>query len=594
MGMAAGSHLEGGVPTMPLPDERQAGPRPRPRPLSGGQGWLTAGTARTLLLAIGAYLVLPPLIYMIWSSLTPGGHFGLGGAFSTSAYVSLLRSRGLPGLLGSTGIFALGSAALGVGGGTAMAWLVERAGSPLRALAYAAAFVGFAVPGTLRVIGWLLLVNPQGGVINPWLAGLVGGWASGLSVENMGGMIFVEGFFWVPLAFLLMIGPLRAMDASLEEAASMAGARPWRTFRTVTARLLLPALLSVSLLCFIRVVQAFEVPLFIGVPAGVSVLTTQIYEGLQEAAIPDYSQASAYGVLMLVMLGAVLALYHRATRESHRYQTVGGKGFRVRRSASRLWQVVGGVYLSIMFIIEALPVAGIIVASFLPSLGGSRTAWTLSNYSGLFQFPGIVQSLTDSLIIALVTASAAVALAAASSWFSVRSPGRVGGLMDWLLGLPLVYPGVVMSLAVLIFYLRVPLPVYGTIWIMVLAYIPTFAPYAIRYVQPALLQIHRELEESAAVSGARPLALFRRILAPLLMPSLAGAWIFICLITIRELAVAALLYTAKSPVVATQLLDMWTNGNVNQLSAFGTIVTVLSIAIALPVYRFTRRFGFQA
>jgi iron(III) transport system permease protein len=186
-----------------------------------------------------------------------------------------------------------------------------------------------------------------------------------------------------------------------------------------------------------------------------------------------------------------------------------------------------------------------------------------------------------------------VLLGAAASWFNVRQRGLGVALTDWLLGLPLVFPGVVLSLAMLVFYLHFPLPVYGTLWVLVLAYVPTFTPYAVRYVQPALMQIHRELEESAFVSGARPPTMFRRVLGPLLTPSLAGAWIFICLITIRELAVAALLYTAHTPVVATQLLDMWTNGNITQVSAFGTIVTVLSILVALPVYRVSRRYGLQ-
>jgi iron(III) transport system permease protein len=151
-----------------------------------------------------------------------------------------------------------------------------------------------------------------------------------------------------------------------------------------------------------------------------------------------------------------------------------------------------------------------------------------------------------------------------------------------------------MSLGVLMAYLRLPVPVYGTVWILVLAYIPTFAPFAMRYLAPALLHIHRDLEDSAYMSGAPPLATFQRVLAPLLRPALVGAWIFVFMVSVRELSVAALLYTPHSPVVATQMLDMWTNGNANQLSAFGTVVALVSIGVAAVVFRATRRFGIQA
>jgi len=545
-----------------------------------------------VLLAAG-YLVLPPLGFMLWASLTPGGRFGLGGAPSWSAYAELLQSPQLGRLLGSTLAFALGSTILGVACGTLMAWLVERTNCAVRGLSYAAAFVGFAVPGILRVIGWILLVNPRNGVLTRQLTDYP--LVRGIDLESMAGMIFIEGFFWAPLAFLLMVGPLRSLDASLEEAAALGGASPLRTARSITARLLLPSLLSVTILSFIRVVQAFEVPLLLGVPAGVRVLTTEIYEGLQQAARPDYAQASATGVLLLVPLLGALVLYSWVTREASRFQTLSGKGFRPRRLDLKGWKFVGAAFLLVVFLIEALPVAGVLVVSALPTLGAgiTWTSWTLRNYRQLVAFPGVALSVIDSLAIALASATAAVLLAAGAAWVLVRSRLRHRWLVEWVLGLPLVFPGIVMSLAVLIFYLRFPLPIYGTIWILILAYIPTFTPFAMRYLAPALLQIHRELEESAYVSGARPSMMFRKILAPLLMPALAGSWIFIFMVSVRELSVAALLYTSHSPVVATQVLDMWTNGNVNQLGAFGTVVAAVSVLVALLAHRSTRSFGLQ-
>jgi iron(III) transport system permease protein len=546
----------------------------------GTQSWLLVAVV-----ALAGALVLPPLAFMLWSSLTPGGFLGVGGELSLSAYGDLLSSPLLPRLLVNTAVFALGSTVLGVGAGTLMAWLVERTNCAWRGLSYAAALVGFAIPGILRVIGWILLVNPQNGLLT-----------RALDLESLPGMILIEGFFWTPLAFLLMVGPMGSLDAALEEAAALSGASPARTMRLITARLLYPSLLSVTILSLIRVVQTFEVPLLLGIPGKVRVLTTEVFESIHESAVPDYSQASAYGVIMVALLVGVLYFYSRATRQASRYQTVTGKGFRPRRLDLGAWRFVGGVFLLLVFLAEALPAAALLYASLLPSLG-ARVAWsslTLANYAHLPSFPGIGLSVADSLAVALVSATAAVLLAVAAAWLVVRGHGPGRGVVELVIGLPLVFPGVVMSLGVLMAYLRLPVPVYGTIWILVLAYIPTFAPFAMRYLAPALLHIHRDLEDSAYMSGAHPLIAFRRVLAPLLRPALVGAWIFVFMVSIRELSVAALLYTPHSPVVATQMLDMWTNGNANQLSAFGTVVAVVSIAVAAIVFRATRRFGIQA
>ncbi len=171
-------------------------------------------------------------------------------------------------------------------------------------------------------------------------------------------------------------------------------------------------------------------------------------------------------------------------------------------------------------------------------------------------------------------------------------PGRA--LLDQLASLPLVFSGVVLGLAVLILYVRSPLPVYGTVWILVIAYVTAFLPYGLRYAHPGLLQIAPELEESGSMSGARWAQVFRKIVIPLLVPALFAAWVFVFLISLRELSAAALLYTAQSPVIATKMLDLWTNGNVNQVSAFGAIVSALSITLAIAAYRVVRRQGLRA
>lgn len=541
------------------------------------------------------YLVLPPVGFMAWSSLSPGGPLAGAGGISFRVYAAIFASPGLPSFVRDTLVFAVGSTVVGTLLGGVMAWIVERTNAPGRHGAYAAVFLGFAVPAMIRVIGWILLLGPHSGVLTQAVQTWLGPRAAVGNVESLPGMIFVEGSFWAPVAFLLMSGPLRGMDASLEEAAAIAGASPWRTFGSVTLRLMYPSILSILILTFIRTVQAFEVPLFLGVPAGVHVLTAIIYTDLQESYIPNYAQASAYGMLLLAFLSGVLWLYGAVTRHAARFHTITGKAFRARRIDLGPWRWAAASFIWLMVVIEGLPGAYMVLASFLRSLGTGAgflaQNFTYANYQQLGAFPGVASSILNSLVIALVSASAAAVLALIASWLLARSrvPGR--RIVDFLVSLPLVFPGVVMSLAMLVMYLRVPFHLYGTIWVFVLAYIATFTPYAMRYTHPALLQIHRELEEVALVSGAGWLETFRRILAPLLKPALLGAWMLIFLISLRELAVASLLYTSHSQVIATQLLDMWTNGNLNVLSAFGTLVSIVGVLVAGVAFRLSRSLG---
>ncbi len=532
---------------------------------------------------------------MAWSSLSPGSTLARAGGISLRVYAAIFASPNLPRLVWDTLIFALGSTVVGTCLGVVMAWIVERTNVPGRRGAYVAVFLGFAVPAMIRVIGWILLLGRQNGALNQLSQVLFGPHGPIANVETMPGMIFVEGSFWAPVAFLLMVGPFRGMDASLEEAAEIAGASPWRTYRSVTLRVLFPSILSILILTFIRTVQAFEVPLFLGVPAGTHVLTAAIYTDIQESYIPDYAQASAYGMLLLAFLSSVLWLYASVTRHGARFSTITGKAFRSRRIDLGPWRWAAAAFIWLMVVIEGLPAAYMVLASFLKSLGIGRVSlwqnFTDANYRQLAAFPGIAFSMFNSFIIALISASGAVVLAVIASWLMARARVRGRRVLDVLISLPLVFPGVVMGLAMLILYLRIPLHIYGTIWVFVLAYVATFTPYAVRYTHPALLQIHRELEEVAFVSGAGWLQTFRRILAPLLKPALLGAWMFIFLISLRELAVAALLYTAHSQVIATQLLDMWTNGNLNVLSAFGTLVSILGAGVAGVVFFLSRSFG---
>ncbi len=551
--------------------------------------WVVAGVTAVLLL-----LIVPTILALLRNSVVVGERIGRTGTLSLDAYVEVLTAPSLPLLVANTLLFAVGSTLIGLVLGGGMAWCVERTDAPLKFLAYAGIVVSFAVPGILRAIGWIFLLGPRTGSVNELFRAVTGSDGVLLDAFSLPAMVFVEGVFWVPLVFLMMTASFRSMDPALEEAASVSGAGTWAALRRVTLGLALPSLLSILILTFIRSVQAFEVPLLLGVPAKISVFTTEVYFSVHGRLVPEYAYASAYGVLLLGFLALGLWLYARATRHATRYATITGKGFRPRVRSLGRGRWLAAAYIAFVVLLQLLPVAYLVLASFLPTFGLSGPPWehlTLANYERVLRNPDITLSLGDSLAIGVISATVVVMLAALASWAMVRTRFRARGLLDQLASLPLVFPGIVLGVAILGLWIRSPIPVYGTIWIFVIAYVTSYLPYGLRYVHPGLLRIHPELEESAALSGARWHEVFGRILLPLLLPALAAGWIFVFLISIRELSVAALLWTPKSPVIATTMLDLWSNGNVNQVSAFGAIVAVLSMAFALLAYRVSRRFG---
>ncbi len=543
------------------------------------------------------YLVLPPVAALVRSSVLVGERPGRAGALSLSAYTSILTSPGLPGLIGTTLVFALGATVIGLLLGGTLAWCVERTNAPLKQLTYPAIFVSFAVPGILRAIGWIFLLGPRTGALNELFRAVTGTDGTLLDVFTLPAMVLIEGVFWIPLVFLIMSAGFRSMDPSLEEAAFTSGAGGWQTVRRVTAALALPSVLSVVILTFIRSVQAFEVPLILGVPGKNYTLTTEVFLSVSSGIVPEYSFSSAYGVLLVAFLVLCIALYGRATRHASRFATITGKGFR-----PRVLDLGRGRWLATAFILgvialQFLPIAYIVFASFLPTFGLAGSVWeqlTLANYDTVLRSSKIAASLQNSFVIGAVSATVVVLVTAVVAWVILRSRIRAAALLDQLASLPLIFPGVVLGVAILVLYIRSPLPVYSTIWILVIAYVTTYLPYGLRYAHPGMLRIHPELEESAQLAGARWLGVFRRIVIPLALPALFAGWIFVFLLSIRELSVAALLYTPKSPVIATTMLDLWQNGNVNQVTAFGTIVAVVSITFAIVTYRVSRRFGLQA
>src|SRR3970040_1892943 len=279
--------------------------------------WMFILTGVTL-----AYLVLPPFFFILHTSLVIDR--GLqAGSFTIQHFRKSVESLGaVKNLLANSMIFSVGSAGIAICYGTTLAWLAERSNAPFRTLAYVTAYVSFAIPGIIKVVGWIMLLGPKAGILNAVVMSYTG--APPLNIFSMQGMILVESFLWIPIVFLLMSTPFRAMDPALEEAATTAGSTGWQVFRKVTFPLAMPSVLSVLMLTFIRSLEAFEIPALIGIPAGIEVFTTQIYLQLTEGYIPEYGFSRPYSVLLIAAVGLALIPYYRVTKHAHRFTTVTG------------------------------------------------------------------------------------------------------------------------------------------------------------------------------------------------------------------------------------------------------------------------------
>jgi iron(III) transport system permease protein len=555
--------------------------------------WSRLAAYQTLLLAavlivVLAALVLPPFVFLLKASVVDAQR---GSEWSLANFEAVLGSRRFLVTSANSLVFAAGSAVVALAIGWTTAWIVERTNTPLKPLAYLTAIISLGTPYILYVTAWLLLFG-KAGPINQLYRTLTGTSDVLINVYSMPGMIMVEGFLWSPLAFLLVGATLRNANPELEEAARVSGAGTWMTIRRVTLRLSLPSILALAMLVFIRAIEAFEVPALVGLPGRISVLTTDIYGNMVAQAPPDIGGASALSVLMLALVLVLLAIYGRLSRHAERFATITGKGFRPRPfDLGRLRYLAAGILVLNFLLLLAVPIAMLAWVSLLPFYQPISTAAlalvTLDNYRTVFS-PDHVGLIANTLLVAVATATLAVALTFLAAWLAVRrAPG--GWVVERLATIPLVFPGLILGIAVMQLFLHLPIPLYGTLGILIWAFVINYLPYGMRYSAAGMLQIHRELEESAEMCGASPLMRLRRIVAPLLAPALLAGWLFIFLMAARVLSLAILLSGPRSQTMAVTLFDLWTNGQGTELAALGLIWSMLMAMIAAVFYILARR-----
>lgn len=541
------------------------------------------------------YLAGIPLLMLLYGSIRSAPIGEPGAHYTFANYVKAYADKEFYLLLLNSIYYAIGTCTLTFLIGTFLAWVSERTNTPFKKLFMVMSLIPFIIPGILSTISWILLLSPKIGLINIVVKEALGLEAAPFNVYSMWGMIWAESIHLYPLVFLLMSAAFRNMDTSLEEAAMTAGSSTFETFRTVTLPLMRPAMVSVLLINFIRGIEAFEVPALIGVPAKISVFTTKIFLAIHQFP-SDFGLAGAYAVTLLAISTVGVLIYGKITRREERYATVTGKGYRPRVVDLGHWKwLTLGISFLIFLLAVILPIFVLLWSSFIPYYG--VPSWELAgkmtwgNYHYILNYPLAATAFKNSFYLSVGTATLVMLLTSVIAWITVKTklPGRA--FLDSMAFIPIAMPGIVLGVSLIWVYLTLPIPIYGTIWVLLLAYMTKYIPYGIRAASASMIQINKELEEASLTAGGTWFQTFWKIILPLLMPGFTAGWIYISIIALRELSTSILLYSYNSTVLSIMAFDLWEGGQYTYVCALGVLMVLLLVAMAMIARKLGARIG---
>ena len=547
--------------------------------------WLWSGGLLVLL----AFLVIYPVSMLLLGALTNTNPVVDGFGIFDLSFANFITVLGNPNvhlaLLNSL-IACAGGTALAVVIGLTFSWVVVRTNTPGKRFIAAASMLPLFVPPLVAAVAWSILASPKSGLINTLLASWGIDWR--FNVYSMGGMIAIFGIYYAPYVYMFTASALRNMDPSLEEAAEVSGASALRTMFTVTFPLIAPAILSGMLLSFIVMLGIYGIPAVLGTPGDIPVLTTYIFK-LTNWSPPLYSTAASVAIILMVVTGFLVWLQHRiVSRRS--YTTVAGKAFRPALLNLGPWRYFTlGLAIVYLFVVVVLPTAALTIAAFrkfmfirtMASLFDERQ-YSLVHFDRLFANPLAMRSIWNTMEVGIVTAIVGGLLAFAIGYTINRTSLPARRSIDVISTLPVAIPGLVIGVAYLWAWIGLPGGLYGTIWILALAFVARFMPDTVKALSTSLMQIHRELEEAAWICGKGLLGTIRTIVLPLARPGVIAAMTLLFVLAIRELGSSLFLYTSNTMVMAVLLLDYYEGGNVGITAAF-SLVQMILLAVVIGI-----------
>ena len=546
--------------------------------------------ARVLVLVVGA-LTIAPVAMLAFGSVSEG--LDAFGAFTLAKYAAAYTDPALLAVLWNTLVFVLGSTLLATLLALVLAYLNTRTDIPFKVIFGVLAIVPMMIPHLLFSVAWALLLNPSNGLVNRALVDLLGLQGPLLNIYSLPGMIFVEGLLNMPIAYLIIAPAMASFDVSLEESSRVCGSSPWRTLLRITLPVLRPAILAAFVLGVVRALASYAVPRVLGTPGRVDVLATYLYEMVSTGFSPDWGRAAALGMSALATSIALVWVYRALTGESSRFVTVSSRGWRpsvVALGRMRLPLTAGVALLSLFIVV--LPVLVLLYTSLVPyAMLPSAQAFaqmSLRHWTAVFDDPTSLLALRNSLVLAVVGATIGVLLSLLIAHVTVRQRRRAAGTLETLTFLSFSFPGIVIGIGFMWFFVRTPL--YATLWALLIGYVATYLPYGVRPLASALVQVHTHLEESSLVCGASRATTLRRIVAPLLVPGIVSAWILMATMFLRELTLSVVLSRPGSEVLAVQILAYADDGLWGRLSALGMVMILISTVLVVLAHAAGSRF----
>ena len=535
-----------------------------------------------------AGLVLLPMFWLALTSVRDDA-----GRFSLEHYRQLVLDPAFIKPLATTLWTSAAVGLLCVAAAAPMSWLVSRTDLPGKRLLRTLILASFVTPPFLGAFAWVLLGGPNAGLINQWyyaLFGLKPFEASPLvNIFSAGGMVFVNCLYTFPYVFTFVANSLDFIPGELEEASALLGAGPWRTALHITLPLALPALLAGFLVAFLQSMTLFGTPAILAMPAGVEVITTKVWSLFQ---FPPRLGLAAAASLPLLPITVGLLKAQSAIMGRRGYAVIGGKSGGRQPIRLGAWKIPAlALFAFVLGCSIALPYGVLLRTSFVKNWARPLADnLTLEHWRFVFfEFSQTQRALQNTFVLGIAAASAGTILITGVGYFSLRKAVWGHRVLSFLATAPVAIPGIVLAVGLFLSYTRPPLVLYGTLWIIFLAYLTKELPVGYQQISASLRAVHPELEDAGRIFGATRLRALFDITVPLIRNGVIATWIFIFIGSIRELSATILLFTARTKTISVTMFDLRESNDWGPIAVLSTSMLLITFALIASVYRFTDR-----
>jgi iron(III) transport system permease protein len=563
-------------------------PSPAPHTRIRPRRWIPVA----LQLAVLTVIVLCPMYFIVMGAFTDNAEreslFDFGN-FTLDNFTVFGSTTARSALMSSAAV-GIGASVVALVIGCLLAFLAARTDVPGRKFVYGIGIAPLFLPALVGALAWALLAGPATGYLNLALNAI--GLPNLINIYSFAGMIFVLGLYYAPYPFLMVHSALSLMNPDLEDAASLHGAKLSQMLRNVTFPLVMPAVIGSGILVFALTVENFPVAQVIGVPGGVDTLPTLIYR-LMNASPARSNDAAAVAVVLTVLLVVVIGVQQKAMNRKD-YTTVTGKGVRARLVPLRAWRIPAAAFawlyfaLAVLLPVTALVLAALQTSPYVANIGqllrpGGLSLWGMGE---TLQSNDFHQVVINSVIVGVATAAIGTALCFALAYtrYRTKAPGRK--LLEYVAMLPLAVPAIVLGLGLLWTWLALPIPIYGTLAVLVIAFVAVFIPQGYRGVSASIVQLDKDLEDSAVMLGARRHRAITFVTAPLLRVGLSSTFLLLMMLSMRELTAALFLFTSDTRLLSIAIFDAYDNGSFQSAAELSLLYCVVIAVLAVLARRF--------